>query len=309
MENENIIDLQNEFFEIRFDYPIHEIRANVLSEYIKNFNLIIQDITHSQGFVYETVIKATPEGSFKIKAFLQKISKSDIEQSIKFREDPQERRFIITTTLTILGALGYGYLELLKLDQDKTHIKTENGNVVMISDSTINIEIPKEVDRIWSSYPNIKSNFAKMNTAISKDNTLSQVDITYNNEKNKKQVISWNREDIIALSNIKDTKVNLKPFEYINLYEQSIKVTKVDFEGKSKWTMIFNGEKQSVAIDSDTLAIMQKERISDRDQFIVDITITQKYDEHFDSYINYKYTITYLHKHIPFEDPEQSLFE
>ena len=115
---------------IRFGYPNHTIPANVLTEYLKNLDLIIKDISSYHGNTNELIIVATEEGSFEIIAFLQEIGQSDIGQTIKYMVDSEEKRFI----LTALGGIVAYFSGLSAINSRDPITKQESGEEITLID-------------------------------------------------------------------------------------------------------------------------------------------------------------------------------
>lgn len=287
--------MENDGLEIQFNYPNHQIPAHVLAEYLSMLDLSIRKVSALDGVVLQLIVNATVPSSFKIKAFLKTLAESDVGKTIKYVSNTEQKRWIITS---IAGVMVF-FIATESWNNKQT-IKSEDGeNLIFQNGNNSPVTINKKIYNIIKS-TNISDNLAKMGAIVQEEDSLESINIRYKDE----QIITLSREDNKILSKISDKTVEFYEDNYIHLRRQEIKITKVDFEGKTQWRMILDGNPHAVSIDSDTLEDMRQIHINEKDAFIVDITILQKYDEKHKNYINKKFTIIQLHKHIPFEEPK-----
>ena len=301
MSTETGIEEDIEYFEVKFGYENHEMPAIVFANYIKNLDALVQEISKTRGFPHRLIITAVEPGSVKIRTILATITTA---VGIFAREQVNEFAFSF-----VKEVIGY-YLQTSTLNNEvPMSNKTEDGDNIIITDSkNVSVTIHKNTYNYILTHTNTNQYVAGMNHAL-KGEPISGVQITHKQGNNILDRIDTTYSEIETLANIKSEEIVIYADKIYNVNNQSIKITRIDFKKSSGWRMIYDGYPRSVLINPEPLEFLQNESISEKDTFIVNISIIQKFDEKSSVYVNDTHLITDVIQHIPFEDPEQSLFE
>ena len=287
-----------EYIEIRFGYTNHEMPASVFANYISNLDKLVKEISRREGQPHQLIITAIEPGSVRIRTMLALITTVG---GLIIRESINEAVFSL-----MKDVITY-YIDTSVLDTDNNPAnKVENGDEITITDSqNSSVIVNKNVYNYINTHPNTKKYIAEMTQQL-KNEPITGVIITRKQGDAILDEIQTSHSEIETLSKIKSEEIIINLDRIENITEHPIKITRIDFKRGKGWKMIYDGHPISVAIDPEPLEFLQNESISEKDTFIVNLSIIQKYNERAEIYENSSYLINDVIQHIPFieENPE-----
>ena len=282
--------------ELKFNYKEHKVPAHVLATYLTNYASFISDVSRYKSNTHEVVVEAITPGSVEI--FMQFLPIVGAIYSISNNDLVGLAKDIFDTSVEIID-----FVKNRQKQNPKQTIRTENGDTFTFND-TVNapITINKNTYNYILSSPNSIRYISNMNKATQNEEELTSTSLSLYEENKQVSSISITQEEAKDLAKLSPDVLETHEDQIVHTTNQEIKLTKINFLGKKGWGMFYDNKMHPVDLSPEVLNEIKKLSISEKDTFTVDISIIQKYNEQFGEYINSKYLINYLHKHIPFEE-------
>lgn len=258
--------MENELL-IRFGGDSH-IRIETLTEFLEKYRFLLYKINNGLGYSdSDLIVEVYPpeEGSFKIKL------------SPKYEN-------------LMLGVLG-GFVASTLAGLVILWVSSPNENKISISDveriiKCVNQNNDKEiVVQVYNNYQltEVKQTLNQTFEVVSKDNTISSLDVSLDN----KEIVNIPKSDfhkyIKAEDELSDEVIKN---EKIDIVEASIIIKTVHFEGKAKWTFIWNGYQIKASVkDQEFLDGMNSEPFKKGDLLKVKLQKRSIFNEDLNTYI------------------------
>ena len=291
-----MIEIEKNEFEVVFQGKSHEIDAKILAETISNFNIIVNEINKELQPEYplQLKVKTFDEGSFEILfALFAEPTVRDTVFAILQRDNIELAGTVISVISDLLSIKkflkGEKPAEIEHTIDNRTIIKNNSGDVKVINS--------KSGDIIFN---NPVVNLTINNTFNSLNGEKDITGLKFVSELNEKQIeipnnifreISENRldsnEEIMQIDDEK--RVVIKKNEPLSIF-------KIVFDEKNKWQFLTKlGHKISAIIkDNHFFDSVKRNDIyfGFGDVMLVDLEITQEFNQIAKAYENKSYIIT-----------------
>jgi hypothetical protein len=264
-------------------------------DYIDINTLIVSQI-HFTNIIEEIKNEVCPENDLSIKVRVKEKGSFPIELQLLL--DPfglfsSDTVHYVADIMNIWVAL----IILREFLKGKKPTKTEVKNeITIIYQDNKMIEVNTEIYKIYSKNTTIDQAFTKGFESLEKDEEITGITLTDKNDKELFNVPRNNFSDIIAPNEIfeEETKVDL-------VEKATLRVFKVVFGEGYKWQFYYLGNKVSANINDE--AFMGRvgvggEGFVSGDVLVVDLQITQVFDQRVNAFINKSFSIEKVHQHI-----------
>jgi hypothetical protein len=279
---------------IKFDGQLHQVDAGTFIGTLVSFSDIVKEVNKElgSGTNIEIKINATEKGSFDTHLLLVAVEHA---QQLLTNDNVQLLGGIVTITGGLYKFkqwLGGRTIAKTSTEGDKTTIEDTNGDVIVINGNVYNLYANNQTvnDAISSGFSNLANDPSVEAIEISDDK-----DVLFRAEQSEFSTIAT--KVVIENENTRTSTIN------VNLV-----INKMIFEDKNrKWEFIYSGNKISAPISDDSFfeSIDNGEKFAKGDQLIVELEITQEYDDALDTYLNKSYKVLRVIEHIGRSSPKQ----
>ena len=282
--------------ELKFHYTEHKVPAHVLATYLTNYANFISDISKYKGNTHEVVVEAVTPGSVEI--LMQILPIAGVIYSISNNDFIELAKDIFNTSVEIID-----FVKNRQKQNSKQTTYRVDGNMITFNDAVnAPVTIETKIYKYIMSNPNSTQCISNMHKATQNEEGLTSTSLSLYEENQQVNSISITQEEAKDLAKLSPDVLETHEDQIVHTINQEIKLTKINFLGKKGWGMFYDNTMRPVDLSPEVLNDIKKLSISEKDTFIVDISIIQKYNEQFGEYVDSKYLINYLHKHIPFEE-------
>jgi len=285
-------------FKIKFDGQQHQVDANVLISSLIHTTTVVQEVNRSlnSGKKIEIKVKALEPGSFLI--HIELVEKGvDSLRNLLTKENIEVGAAIIASIV--------GLIELKKhlrgkkpkkvaTRGDTTSIENNDGNVLIINNTTFNI---------YEHNPTVQDALSQNFDALNGDPAITGFEIT---DKDEKPFVRVDRDDFsdLALKSEIESEGDRQIIEAATL-----NIVRLSFEDNLKWDFYYRGNKISAKIADPSFyeQIDRGEAFAKGDTLEVELQINQRFDESVNTYITRSYQVNKILRHIA--RGEQPTFE
>lgn len=279
---------------IKFDGQTHQVNAQVFISTLVNFSEVVKEVNREIGSDKNIEIKivATAEGSFDAHLVLQAL---DGAQQLFTRDNVN----LLSGIVTIIGGL-YGLrkwlskrtIKTVESQGDSVKITDVNGDSIVVNGSVYNTYNNNQVvnDAVSNSFASLQDDPSITALEISDES-----EVLFRAEQDEFDELATK----IVIEDESNKKITTAA---------SLTINKVVFEGPGrKWEFIYQGNRIAANISDVNFyrQIDEGESFAKGDQLLVDLEITQAYDESLKAYLNKTYTVQEVKKHIPRDNPQQ----
>jgi hypothetical protein len=295
---ENLIQDNN--FKLKFDGQLHQIDANILINSLIHTTSIIQEVNRhlDSGKKIEIKVKALEKGSFLVHIELIETALDSL-RSLFTKENAELASALVTIFVGLIELKKFLKGKEAKSTEttgDKTYIKNENGDVLVVENLTLNI---------YQNNPVVKDALAQNFDAINNDPSITGFEIT---DKDEKPVIRVEREEFADLS-LKSEEISNE--ERIIREAATLNIVRLSFEETLKWEFYYKGNRISAKIKDPNFheLINKGEAFAKGDILEVELQINQKWDESVNTYVNKSYQVNKIIRHIQRNEQQKFKFE
>lgn len=286
---------------IVFGGQSHEIDAEVLIESLINYSLVLQE---SSSFLapenkVDIKIKATKEGSFELLLDVVADSVGNILtlQGVTYA----------SALVTITGGL-YQFKKWLSENDGPKEIEHIDNGTVKIRTNKGEITVNNNVYNIYQSSEKTREGLRKTFVKLEETQEIESFEII-DTEKKEALFVANKEEFKLMSSEIGEAEKRRQTEKKI---DQELSVFMVVFNEKHKWEFFYNGIRIYAAFtDGEFTKKVIKGEIPFRsgDRLIVDMDIEQVFNEAANVFVNEKYFITNVKKHIPRSNLKQDTLQ
>ncbi len=295
---ENLIN--DNSFKLKFDGQIHQIDANVLINSLIHTTSIIQEVNKylDTGRKIEIKVKALEKGSFLVHIELLETALDSL-RSLFTKESIELTANIITILVGLIGVKKFlkgRKPKSIEQTENKTKIANENGDILIIENSTFNI---------YENSSIVKDALAQNFDAINNDPSITGFEIT---DKDEKPIIRVEKEEFSNLSLKSD---EIADDERIIKEAATLNIVRLSFEESLKWEFYYKGNKISAKIkDPNFYELINKgESFAKGDILEVELQINQKWEGSVNTFINKSYHINKIIRHILRDEQQKFRFD
>jgi len=278
-------------FSIRYEVGDNEIELESFITSLQGFKEAIQRIAnYYHGAPIKIKVKATAQGSFLVELSLYL---ADHYHQVKdlFSSD-------IKLTSAVLSSLSHS-INLTKFLRGKkprktqemadgihTKIENNNGNVYTIKTETFNLIVGADT-------------FTPLTQALNVIDTNPSIEGVELLDEKGEVMADVNKDEIKDI--ISSPPVELDEKRIVIKDNVTLFATKLSWDPNIKWSFIYKGNKITAKIVDPLFykGIEEGERFAKGDQFVVRLEIVQHFDKGANTFINKKYRVLKILKHIP----------
>lgn len=291
---------------IKFEGQTHQIDVNTLASSLMVFSETLKEINTElkTGKNVEIKIEALAPGSFEIHTIVSAINNNDLLDAIsKVGGVTGCVAGTIATTYTGIVKLRSWLkkednkeIENVKQEENKTTIKTKNGNTYICDNVIYNTYNTSQI---------VNDNISDQFRILEEDAAIDGLTISADKES-----FSITKDDFSSLAQKVDIPGENKRKETKN--SEIVYVVKPVLEKSPtrRWEFIWNGNRISANItDIGFLEKMEQGeyRFGAGDKMIVDLQINQALSPVYNAWLNESYQVILIHEHIPREGPPKKL--
>jgi hypothetical protein len=282
-------DIVGNNFKIKFDGQQHQVDANVLVSSLIHTTTIVQEVNRylNSGKKIEIKVKALEKGSFLCHIELIETT-FDSLKNLLTKENIAVGAAIINSVVGLIELKKFLKGKRAKDVQqqgDKTKIVNNDGNVIIIENSTFNI---------YEHSPVVKDALAQNFDSLNNDPAITGFEITDNYEKTLVRVEKNEFADLAQKSE------DVEAGERKLVEAATVNVLRVSFEENLKWDFYYRGIKipAKIADPSFYELIDNGEAFAKGDVLEVELQITQKFDESVNTYVTKSYQVNKIIRHL-----------
>lgn len=283
--------MDDKSIEIKFGGHLEEIDVDLLIEALTNYSIVAQETANylSPSIKVNIKIKAPEKGSFIV--LLDLIAKNGGDLFTR------ENVAVAAEIFTLVGGL-YAFKKWISTNGTAEVVKPVEGNSIEIENNRGKIVIDQRVFNIYQETPRVRENLRRTFEKLKETEEIE--DFTITDSETKEEIFSAKKEEFEVMSSAVD---EIEKKRQIQIKEdQELSVFKVVFQENYKWEFYWLGNKVYASLsDQEFFGKIEKGEIAFRsgDRLIVDLAITQVFNEAANTFVNEKYEITKVKEHIP----------
>ena len=278
-------------FKIYYGGDQHQIDANTfVNSLVCNLNLI-EEANKSLGSDkrIDVKVKAPEKGSFIIELYIEA---NNVLDNIVKLFSPEN----VDYTNNILGVLTVGFTtwKFLKGKKPQNTEKTDEGDYIIVNGDDNQIRVTKNVYNFILK-DSVQELMAKNFDSLKDEDNITSFEIKL---KNDETILKIPKEEFEELSQYETTPAES---ERTDTSEETLKIIRPSFERTLKSDFYWEGFKINAKITDEVFLrkIDEGERFAKGDYLKVKLSVTKKYDESVDTFVNKSFTIIEVISHIP----------
>lgn len=291
--------MDDKSIEIKFGGDLEEIDVDLLIEALTNYSIVAQETASylSPSIKVNIKIKAPQRGSFIV--LLDLIAKNSGDLFTR------ENVAVASEIFTLVGGL-YAFKKWISKNGNAEVIKQVEDNSIEIQNNQGKIVIDQRVFNIYQETPRVRENLRRTFEKLKETEEIE--DFTITDSANHEEIFKASKEEFDLMSSSID---EIEKKRQVQIKEdQELAVFKLVFQENYKWEFYWLGNKVYASLsDEEFFSKIKKGEIAFRngDRLIVDIAITQVFNEAANTFVNEKYDIVKVKEHIPRTSETQSL--
>jgi hypothetical protein len=290
-----MVKVKNNNFKIKFSGQEQMIDANILiSSLVCTADIVYEINTYlNTGKKVEVKVKALDKGSFIIDVVLIE-SMIDTLYGLFTHEN-------INTVIAVITMLVEIYALKLHLKDTAPKHLIEDGNSIKIENVDGNVIIvQKPTYNVYTGSSKVQDSLARNFNTLNEDPAITDFSITDGDDN---AYIAVNHSDFSAMA-VKS--VTDEDDCRVVIVSATLHIVRLSFERNLKWEFVYQGNKITAKIKDEAFyqLIDNRERFAKGDELVVEMEISQRWDESVRTYLNSSYLITRVDRHINVEQLE-----